>query len=221
MKTEALVNAAVVVLSICALTVTGLAVRREFFTSGPSISQGQPANVPDWRSYAAEGRRDGPVNAPVTIVEFSDYQCPFCRRTFARLDSLRKAEPTRVAIVHRHFPLPGHAQALSAALAAECAADQGVFGAYQATLYANQDSLSPASWSPLAKAAGVGDLPRFEACVRDSTFKDNVYRDLAAGHRLEVIATPSLLINHLRVQGEVPGDALAKLLDSAERSARP
>jgi len=216
MKTDALANVATMALAACALIVTALVVRREFSAS-PGASSFEVRTIRDWRAYAARGHRSGPRNAPVTIVEFEDYQCPFCRRMVDRLDSLQRADPLRIAVVRRHFPLDAHAQARAAALAAECAGDQGAFEAYERRLYASQDSLGPAKWVALARDAGVPDLPRFAGCVGEAALAGNVDRDVEAGRRLGITGTPTFLVNHLMVRGEQPGAVLGELVRKAGR----
>jgi protein-disulfide isomerase len=215
-KTEVLMNAAMIVMVLCALAVTGVVVRREFF---PARSGGPPAGgkVADWRSYASAGRREGPAAPPVTIVEFEDYQCPYCRAMAPQLDSLRAAMPDRFAIVHRHYPLGNHAFARPAALAAECAGEQQRFREYAAALYAGQDSLPRISWGRLARQVGVQDTARFDACVRSQRLASNVDRDLAAGHRLGVSGTPTFLVNDVLVPGAISAESLAAMIEHAAR----
>jgi len=215
-KTDVLMNAAMVLLVMCALVVTGILVRREFF---PARSGGPAAGgkVADWRSYASAGQRDGPAAPPVTIVEFEDYQCPYCRAMAPQLDSLRAAMPDRFAIVHRHYPLGNHAYARPAALAAECAGEQHRFREYAAALYAGQDSLPRVSWSRLARQVGVQDLPRFDACVSSQRLAANVDRDVAAGKRLGVTGTPTFLVNDVLIPGAISAASLATMIEDAAR----
>jgi hypothetical protein len=116
------------VLTICAAVVTGLLVRREFAgpaeTARPAIRE----TVRDWQAYGDGRHRVGLEEAVVTIVEFSDFQCPFCRVAAGKLDSLRDEYPRDVAVVYRHFPVPQHRHAVAAAQASECAGAQGRSG---------------------------------------------------------------------------------------------
>lgn len=197
---ERVLNGALVVLTLCAVTVTGLLVRREFFSAPP----GQPpvTKVDDWREYARDGHRMGPANAPVTVVVFSDFQCRFCGVLMANLRDLRNAYPEQVAVVYRHFPLSNHEYAAAAARASECA--QGRFEAFQDALFASQDSIGAISWDRFASEAGVEDLAAFRACTTNSAPSPALARDSAAGGRLRVSGTPTLLINDQRFQGAVP-----------------
>ena len=217
MKSESLVNAALAILVACALVVTGLVVRRELFTPSAVAQSTKPVKVDDWRSYAVAGQRMGPREARLTIIEFADYQCPFCRETHKRLEQLRKDHPSDVAVIHRHYPLPTHPHARAAALASECAAEQGAFESYQGVVYASQDSIGVTSWAEYAKRAGVRDSARFETCLREETFAQRVDEDMAAGRRLGLRATPTLLVNDMKVEGAIPEELLRRYLDESGR----
>lgn len=199
---ERVLNGALVVLTLCAVIVTGLVVRREFFAPPP----GQPraTTVEDWREYARDGHRMGPADAPVTVVVFSDFQCRFCAVLMASLRDLRNAYPDEVAVVYRHFPLSNHEHAAAAARASECAGAQGRFEPFHDALFASQDSIGAISWDRFASEAGVKDLAAFRACTMNSAPSPALARDSAAGGRLRVSGTPTLLINDQRFQGALP-----------------
>jgi protein-disulfide isomerase len=156
--------------------------------------------VRDWRSYAA-GTRIGPADAAVTIIEFSDFQCPYCRVMAGRLRELRRKHPGEVALVYRHFPLSYHPYARSAARASVCADEQGRFEAFHDAVFARQDSLSEAAWPRLAKLAGVADAKRFDECLAGAASLARVERDVAAGRQLGISGTPSLLVNDALLTG--------------------
>jgi protein-disulfide isomerase len=205
--TDLLQNALTAVLTICAVVVTGLLVRREF--AGPAET-GPPAireTVRDWQAYDDGRHRVGPEEAVVTIVEFSDFQCPFCRVAAGKLDSLRDEYPRDVAVVYRHFPMPQHRHAVAAAQASECAGAQGRFWQMHDALYTKQDSIGVVGWTRFASDAGVGDLAAFETCLRDDA-PGAIRSDTRAARRLKVNGTPTLLINEHRVVGVQPLDTL-------------
>jgi protein-disulfide isomerase len=167
-------------------------------------------SVTDWREVAQVGHRVGPVGAPVTIVEFGDYQCPFCAKFAAVLDSVSQRHPNDVAIVYRHLPLPMHAHARVLALAAECADAQGYFAPFQRLLYANQDSVGTIGWEGVAiKQPGL-NRALLSKCVRDSTYLGRIEADVAAAKKLKATGTPTVLINDVLV----PGSLTTKQLDS-------
>lgn len=139
-------NAALVVLAACAVVLTALVVRREFIVRDEDAGSAEairPTRISDWRRFGGVGHRFGPATAPVTIVEFSDFQCPYCRIAWDTLRILRARYPTQVTLVYRHYPLQGiHPRALEAASAAECAGAQGLFERFHDVLFLRQESLS-------------------------------------------------------------------------------
>ncbi len=201
---ERLLNVATGAMVACALLVTGLVVRRELFSATPRM--GSPERVADGAAYAAEGHRVGPAGAAVSIVEFSDFQCPFCRVFAARLDSVRARFPGEVAVVYRHYPVQGHAHAPLAARATDCAALQGRFQALHDALFAAQDSIGVLPWTGFAARAQVPDTAAFARCMQAPT--ERLARDSAAARRLGVDATPTLVIGDTRLVGAVARDTL-------------
>jgi protein-disulfide isomerase len=204
---------------LCAVTVTGLVVRREVFSPPPAAAAAEVESrtVPDWRSYT-EGQRIGPADASVTIVEFSDFECPFCRVTADRLRAIRARYPRDVALVYRHYPLSYHKNAVPAAKASICAARQGRFEGYHDALFAQQDSLGLIPWTRLARIAGVPNEAEFEACMQSSAPDAEIERDLQAGTRLGVRGTPAMLVNERFISGAPPG-VLEDLVERAVRGA--
>ena len=127
----------------------------------------------------------GNPNAPVTVVEFSDFQCPFCARSLPLLKQVADKYPDQVRIVYKHFPLNFHAQARPAAIAAIAAQEQGRFWEYHDVLFENIQKLGTADWDGFAKEAGL-DVARFKKDVE--LFKDstNVTQNSAAEHWFEM-----------------------------------
>lgn len=206
-----------VVLVLCAVIITALVVRREFFPAPPS-SELPRRRVADWQSYAAAGQRMGPAKSRVTIVEFSDFQCPFCRTLALRLDTLRQRYPNDVAVIYRHYPLPQiHPYARTAAVATECAAAQGKFQALHDALYAQQDSIGKLQVATFASRAGVPDTTALLACVRDSVTAPRIQEDVQAGDRLGITGTPGVLVNELFLGGAPTLAQLDSLVRSADR----
>lgn len=208
------------ILAVCALVVTGLLVKRELF---PSVTTAAPAiqTIADWSEYAAAGQRMGPAQAPVTMIEFSDFQCPFCRMLAMRIDSLQHLYPGQIAVVYRHFPMADiHPHAVGAALASECAGQQHRFEQYYRLLFSKQDSIGRVDWIHFAVEAQVPDTVTFAQCVRDSVTVTRVREDMAAGSALGVTGTPGLLINDQFIPGAPQMDRLNSMVRSALRSAK-
>lgn len=148
----------------------------------------------------------------ITVVEFSDFECPHCRRAFLDLNQVKAADP-RVRILHRNFPLHAdcnpavsarsHENACAAAMAAECAARQGRGDAYNALLFANQGDLGSEALRRYARQAGI-DLAAFEECIASKDAADAVARDVADGMAAGVESTPTFFINGRRIKGGMP-----------------
>ena len=151
----------------------------------------------------------GSPDAPVTIVEFSDFECPACGHAFGDLRELVRSRPD-VKLVFRHFPLdsrcnPGmkvqlHPDACLAAAAAECAGRLGRFWEYHDMLFEHQKALDRDSLFRYARDIGL-DIPAFRTCLDDPATMDAIAADVAAGTRLGIESTPTIFINGRRVQG--------------------
>jgi protein-disulfide isomerase len=144
----------------------------------------------------------------VTIVEFSDFECPFCGALAKQLQAIRHHYPNEVAIEYRHFPLSSHHYALAAARASECAAAQGKFEAFHDAVFAAQDSIGVVPWEHFAIIAGVTNMLAFRDCYAQAGPIPALARDTLAGRRLRVRGTPTLLINETRLEGTQPLDTL-------------
>jgi protein-disulfide isomerase len=221
MKKEWLLNAGVAVMVLCALTITGLVVRQQFFAPEDAVVRIE-GYVQNWQAYAAGGHRMGPEQAPVTLVEFSDFECPACRVLAGTLRELRQRHPAQVAVVYRHAPLRIHRFARPAARAAECAAEQGRFEAYHDALFSGQSSFSEGAWTRFAGEAGVRDPRAFTDCLRVGGGDAALARDTADAAKLGVLATPTLLVNGARITGAAPLPFLEQMVAreaAAQRSA--
>jgi protein-disulfide isomerase len=162
----------------------------------------------------------GPAEAPVTIVEFSDFQCPFCSRLNPTLEQVMSTYGTRVRLVFRQFPLPIHQNASKAAEAALCANEQGKFWQMHDAMFKDQGGLAVEGLK--AKAAGIGlDANSFAACLDNGKEADAVKADLKAGQDLGVNGTPAIFVNGRFLNGAVPYEKVAQLIDDElKRSAQ-
>jgi protein-disulfide isomerase len=143
---------------------------------------------------AAEGPSKGPASAPVTIVEFSDFQCPFCARAEDTLARIMKDYDGKVRLVYRDFPLPMHTQAQKAAEASQCAADQGKYWEMHGKLFQNQRELQPEKLKEYAKDLGL-DQAKFDKCLDSGEKAKVVEAHKEAGEAAFVNATPSFFVN--------------------------
>jgi len=185
-----------VILIGCALITTTLVARREFAArSGSELTTRDPVFIKDWKSYIGQGVTFGPPNAPVRLIEFADFECPFCADLYRKLKVIRERYSSDLSITYMHFPLQGHRFALRAARVAECAAEQGQVESIYDHLFEEQDSLGLKSWDEYAKEAGVADLARFDSCVEDTRSVARIEDGKQLGEKLAVKVTPTLIVN--------------------------
>lgn len=217
-KAGRLTDVATAILSVCALVVTVLLIRREFFPPAASaLSPKTDISIErNWQEYASVGHVLGDTAATVTIVEFADFECGFCRRFHVYTDSLR-ALGYRIRVVYRHYPVAGHRFAVAAARVSDCAAEQGQFSEMHANLYSYPDSFGIAPWRWFGEKSSIRDMPRFESCVQSRDAVPSLARDTVAANRLGIAGTPLLLVGQIRVNGLPPFDSL---LAYVERSSR-
>lgn len=209
---------ATAILVACAVLVTIAVIRSSFLLDNANrTSANQTRTERNWEQYLIGGLSIGPRDAPVTIVAFSDYQCPFCRRFAQFHDSLGKLG-VNVKVIYRHFPVPSHSHSVPAALASECAAQQGRFESMHANLFARSDSFGILKWWDYASRSGVTDSIAFDRCMNDPIPNLALAADTSAGHRLRVGGTPTLLIHELRVDGLPTFDSLLAYVNRASRS---
>jgi protein-disulfide isomerase len=145
----------------------------------------------------------GPQRAPVTVVVFSDFQCPFCQRSEATLRALVEQYGTRVRLVFKNHPLPMHPSARAAARAALAAGEQGKFWEYHDVLFAHIDALDPASLERYARDLGL-DVERFRRTMGDARTDAAIDADEAEATRLGVAGTPTFFVNGRRLIGAQP-----------------
>ena len=154
----------------------------------------------------------GNPKAPVTIIEFSDYQCPFCKKAEPTVQEVLKVYgPDKVRFAYRNFPLPMHTDARPAAEAAGCAAEQGKFWEYHEKLMAAKD-LSPANLSTMATELGM-DKKKFDDCYAAEKFKNDIEKDVKAGEEAGVNGTPAFFINGRMLDGAQPFEKFKEVID--------
>lgn len=159
----------------------------------------------------------GNPKAPVTIVEFSDYQCPYCSRAVPTLDRIKQEYgPDKVKIVFRDMPLPSHPRAVPASLAAHCANDQGKFWEFHNTLFQNQQKLEDADLKGYAKTLGL-DEKAFNECFDSKKHQALVEKSRKEAESLGIQATPSFVINGALLQGAQQFEKFKEKIDRAGR----
>jgi protein-disulfide isomerase len=154
----------------------------------------------------------GPDTAKVTIVEFSDFQCPYCSRVYPTLQRLRQEYGDDVRIVFKHMPLSIHSKAPGAHAAAEAAKLQGKFWPMHDELFAGQRLLSDAQYEAWALEIGI-DVEQFKRDAASEAVKQRVQSDLAEAEKLGVTGTPAFFINGRFLNGAVPYEQFAAIID--------
>jgi len=161
---------------------------------------------------AGRPEKGGGAKAPVTIIEFSDYQCPFCKRAEGSVDEVMKTYGDKVRLVFRDLPLPMHPQARPAAEAANCANAQGKFWEYHAKLFANQAALGEDKLKEYAKDLGL-DTAKFDECLASKPFKAAIDKDIEDGSKVGVSGTPAFFINGRMLSGAQPFEKFKEVID--------
>lgn len=154
----------------------------------------------------------GPENAPITVVEFGDYECPYCAKATEVMRSLRELYPSQVKVVYLDFPLERHPFAKVAAEAAHCMHQQGHFWAYHDLLYDNIGAVDRTMLGEFANRVG-GNRKAFDRCMKAGTSKKWVERSMAQARRLGLNATPSIFINGVKLLGLLPLPLLQRIVD--------
>ncbi len=148
----------------------------------------------------------GKPDAKVTIVEFSDFECPFCARAVSGVEAIVSAYPNDVKIVFMHFPLNMHRNAMPTAIAAQCANLQGKFWPFHDAVFAAPQQLSAAKLQAHAQNVGL-DMEEYQACIKDPVTQEFVRKDMAQGMEAGVGGTPAFYINGEPFPGGVPTPA--------------
>lgn len=215
---------ATLVIAACALVVTGMVIRREFFSPPAPVQRTADFMVsqPDWTEYMDGGHRIGPADAAVTLVTFSDYQCPYCRVMEERLQQARNDYPEKFAYVVRHWPLTQiHPFALEAAIASECAAEQHRFESMHRTIFDHMDSLGVVTWVTLASRAVVPDTAEFRVCMTTDAPRRNVTLDAETASKVGARGTPIVMIGGVRFAGAISPQLLDSVIVASLAKEQP
>ncbi len=162
----------------------------------------------------------GSANAPITIIEFSDFECPYCGRFFDEtLPQIKTdyVDTGKVKIVYRDFPLQFHPEAMPAALAADCAGEQGKYYEYHNKLFENQDSLGVANFKAWASELGLNTV-QFNSCLDTQKYANEINKDTQDGINAGVSGTPTFFIGnpvngYVKVVGAQPYSVIRSVID--------
>ncbi len=155
----------------------------------------------------------GPVDAPITIVQFAEYQCPYCGKANESVDQVMKEYAGKVRMVYRDFPLSFHDRAIPAAVAANCAGAQDKYWPMHEVLMANQQALQESDFQGYAQKLEL-DLPKWEACRQDPAQAAEVQKDMEDGAKAGVSGTPAFFINGIMLSGAQPFSEFKAIIDS-------
>jgi len=173
-----------------------------------------PDPAREYRVEIGDAPVRGESGAKVTIVEWSDFQCPFCNRVEPTLQQLEREYGDSIRVVFKHLPLPIHPDAKAAHAAAEAAHRQGKFWAMHDRIFANQRDLRPETLEGYAKEIGL-DLARYRKDVASNEVKQRIDADLAQAQKLGVTGTPSFFINGRNLSGAQPVESFKRMIDAA------
>jgi protein-disulfide isomerase len=172
-----------------------------------SLTLEDPVTIP-----VADAPVRGPGNARITLVEFSDFQCPFCVAATPQLDTLLKAYPSQVKLIFKEFPLDSHSQAALAAAAALAAHKQGKFWQLHDAMFSLQGNLSRNRIIALANGLGL-DMKRFQADLDSPEIKRAVAKEISEGEHIGVDSTPTLFVDGRRFNGALTVAGLKPIID--------
>ncbi len=160
----------------------------------------------------ADAPASGSASAPVQIVEWSDFQCPYCTRGAETITQVKAKYGDKVNVVFRHFPLDFHAEARKAAEASICAQEQGKFWEYHDVLFRNQQALAVPALQAYATELGL-DAAVFTECLGSGKHAPKVQADFEAGQAVGVTGTPGFFVNGRFLGGALPIDAFSEIID--------
>ena len=152
-------------------------------------------------SFAQDAKTGTTPNASVTFVLFGDYQCPYTSQIIQPVKTLREKYGDRVNFVFKHMPNPQiHKQSILAAMVAECAREQGMFWEFSESLFAKRRNFDYSMMRAVAEGLGM-DIPALEVCIKSKEYSGQIKKDLEDAVRLELIGTPTVFINDLKLEG--------------------
>ncbi len=188
--------------------------REEFLASLRKVAGVKVLLEPPRATVTAIGpSRGGGVAAPVTVVEFSDFECPFCSRATSTIKKIEEAYGEKVRFVYRDYPLPSHRGAARAAEAAHCAEEQGKFWEMHDKLYSKGGgSLTDVDFRKYANDIGL-EAGRFGACLESGQYTETWKASQAEGTGVGVVSTPTFFVNGRMIPGAAPYEVFAKMID--------
>ena len=216
-----------IIITMCALAIAGVTVARQFDLTEPRAiaAAREPAMVEDWQDILVYGSQIGDPDADVQLVEFVDFQCPFCQSFHS--DALRpvlEGLDAPIGVVLVHFPLTSHRLARRLAQGAECAKKQEMLRGYADAVFAEPpQSLDTEQWSRLGSDIGVADVERFVHCAegQDPALQDRVTEGKDRAIEMGVRATPTVLIGGWRLPSPPDHDEIVRVVTALRAGQDP
>jgi protein-disulfide isomerase len=212
------------ILAAAAVTMAAVLVHREVVGSAQAratASELRPQFMSTWQQLADAGIRIDSGVGSIMVIEFADFECPFCRRFDSTLRSYQTKHPGTVSRVFVHDPLAMHRFAMPAARVAECAAEQGRFEKMHDLLFQRQDSFGLRPWSAFAVDAGVSDRGRFDRCVSEARKFPRIESGVALAEKYNVRATPTVIVNGWRFRHPPTESDLSTMIAALQSGRDP
>lgn len=186
----------------------------QHLSKNDALPKNQPKRAVQTIAYNDQSFSVGPQNAQVVVVEFLDFQCPYCKQSVPVVKKLMQDyEHSSVLFVFRHFPIiTTHPFALQAALGAECARDQGKFFEMHDSFYEKQDTFSQATPSLIAQELNL-NLAQFNTCLAEKKYQTRIAKDVSDAFDLSITGTPLFIVNNIQLSGAANYDELKNTID--------
>lgn len=211
-----------VIVPLCAVAVTVSVVYRTFVAVPASAELGTAKYSEVWREAVAAARPIiGSQRAPMSVLVFSDFECPGCADFHATIKALLKEYPNVLQLLYVPFPLTYHKHALPAARIAECIGDRDLLARWIDLVYEKRDSIGVKSWGAFAGEAGIQDTTYVRACVDDPFWDARINGGRKLGERININATPTVIINGWRYSGVPTFQELKRVAEELEGGRNP
>lgn len=203
-----------IILALCAIIITFLVVKQEILEEKPNVAEVE--YIEDWETLDVSEISGDPLENKVHIIEFYDYQCPFCKKVQPEIELLKEKFGRNISFSYAHYPLDYHKSAVDAAIAVECAGNQGKFSEYHNQLFQNQDSLDlgTLSFMNLASNVNVPNLDTFTDCFNNKETKNIVNAGIKLGRKIGVNSIPTFIINGQVYRGALPFDLFSQAIEN-------
>lgn len=197
------------ILVVCALIVTILLLQKEFSGNNTDLNI---SIVDNWKELIPEYEKTNGNYSKVYLIEFFDYECPYCSILDATLDTIKSKYGNKIKIIRYHFPLNIHPLAYKAAIAAECANTQEMFDTLHKELMENQYRLNSINFTDIAMLIGIKDIEKFQRCVNEEETADVISHNVKLAKKFRVNGTPTLIINNKMISGSINAEEIEKII---------